>query len=105
MGVPEWLSGMTRNHVGFARAGSNPAAHALLSFFYYVSSFFFPCTPGLYFLRNSEQVNSANHPTLFFLSWIDLYTFAFLTLYSLSINELVSIATIKLNEHNVVMKW
>jgi hypothetical protein len=26
-------------------------------------------------------------------------------LYSLSINELVSIATIKLNEHNVVMKW
>ena len=28
MGVPEWLSGMTRNHVGSARAGSNPAAHA-----------------------------------------------------------------------------
>ena len=26
--VPEWLSGMTRNHVGFARAGSNPAVHA-----------------------------------------------------------------------------
>jgi hypothetical protein len=26
-------------------------------------------------------------------------------LYSLSINELVSIATIKSNEHNVVMKW
>jgi hypothetical protein len=25
--MPEWLSGMTRNHVGFARAGSNPAAH------------------------------------------------------------------------------
>ena len=25
--VPEWLSGMTRNHVGFARAGSNPAVH------------------------------------------------------------------------------
>jgi hypothetical protein len=25
--VPEWLSGMTRNHVGFARAGSNPADH------------------------------------------------------------------------------
>ncbi len=25
--VPEWLSGMTRNHVGFARAGSNPAEH------------------------------------------------------------------------------
>ncbi|KAI4380663.1 hypothetical protein MLD38_006830 [Melastoma candidum] len=25
--VPEWLSGMTRNHVGSARAGSNPAAH------------------------------------------------------------------------------
>jgi hypothetical protein len=29
VGVPEWLSGMTRNHVGFARAGSNPAAHVL----------------------------------------------------------------------------
>lgn len=27
--MPEWLSGMTRNHVGFARAGSNPAEHAL----------------------------------------------------------------------------
>jgi hypothetical protein len=26
-------------------------------------------------------------------------------LYSLSITELVSIATIELNEHNVVMKW
>jgi hypothetical protein len=26
-------------------------------------------------------------------------------LYSLSINELVSIATVELNEHNVVMKW
>jgi hypothetical protein len=25
--VPEWLSGMTRNHVGSARAGSNPAEH------------------------------------------------------------------------------
>ena len=25
--VPEWLSGMTRNHVGSARAGSNPAVH------------------------------------------------------------------------------
>ncbi len=33
--VPEWLSGMTRNHVGSARAGSNPAEHAsyLLLFF------------------------------------------------------------------------
>ena len=29
VGVPELLSGMTRNHVGFARAGSNPAAHDL----------------------------------------------------------------------------
>lgn len=25
--MPEWLSGMTRNHVGSARAGSNPAGH------------------------------------------------------------------------------
>ncbi|KAG6681294.1 hypothetical protein I3842_13G086200 [Carya illinoinensis] len=33
VGVPEWLSGMTRNHVGFARAGSNPAAHGFLMFF------------------------------------------------------------------------
>ena len=30
--VPEWLSGMTRNHVGFARAGSNPADHGFASF-------------------------------------------------------------------------
>jgi hypothetical protein len=30
--MPEWLSGMTRNHVGFARAGSNPAAHGLYLF-------------------------------------------------------------------------
>ncbi|BBN02623.1 hypothetical protein Mp_2g16730 [Marchantia polymorpha subsp. ruderalis] len=29
--VPEWLSGMTRNHVGFARAGSNPAGHGTFS--------------------------------------------------------------------------
>ena len=28
--LPEWLSGMTRNHVGFARAGSNPADHDIL---------------------------------------------------------------------------
>jgi hypothetical protein len=34
--VPEWLSGMTRNHVGFARAGSNPADHA----FFFISSVF-----------------------------------------------------------------
>jgi hypothetical protein len=31
--VPEWLSGMTRNHVGFARAGSNPADHAFYVFY------------------------------------------------------------------------
>ncbi len=31
--VPEWLTGMTRNHVGFARAGSNPAKHAFFCFF------------------------------------------------------------------------
>ncbi len=30
--VPEWLTGMTRNHVGFARAGSNPAKHAFFCF-------------------------------------------------------------------------
>jgi hypothetical protein len=30
--VPEWLSGMTRNHVGFARAGSNPADHVFFCF-------------------------------------------------------------------------
>jgi hypothetical protein len=38
--VPEWLSGMTRNHVGFARAGSNPADHVY--FFLSFLSFFFP---------------------------------------------------------------
>ena len=30
MGVPEWLSGMTRNHVGFARAGLNRACSRLI---------------------------------------------------------------------------
>jgi hypothetical protein len=35
--VPEWLSGMTRNHVGSARAGSNPADHV---FFYFLSLLF-----------------------------------------------------------------
>ena len=33
--VPEWLSGMTRNHVGSARAGSNPAVHVFLYFFHF----------------------------------------------------------------------
>jgi hypothetical protein len=32
MVVLEWLSGMTRNHVGFARVGSNPADHGFLLF-------------------------------------------------------------------------
>ena len=36
VGVPEWLSGMTRNHVGSARAGSNPAAHVLFCNFIFV---------------------------------------------------------------------
>ena len=31
--VPEWLLGMTRNHVGFARVGSNPTVHAFLPLF------------------------------------------------------------------------
>ena len=31
MGMPEWLSGMTRNHVGSARAGSNHVAHDFIS--------------------------------------------------------------------------
>ena len=34
--VPEWLSGMTRNHVGFARAGSNPAVHAFEKQFFFL---------------------------------------------------------------------
>ena len=38
--VPEWLSGMTRNHVGFARAGSNPADHAFLIILHYIFSLF-----------------------------------------------------------------
>ena len=36
--VPEWLSGMTRNHVGSARAGSNPAVHVFLALLYSHSS-------------------------------------------------------------------
>ncbi len=34
--VPEWLTGMTRNHVGFARAGSNPAKHAFFVFLFFL---------------------------------------------------------------------
>jgi hypothetical protein len=41
--VPEWLSGMTRNHVGFARAGSNPAVHA---FFFFSNIFSFSPLPA-----------------------------------------------------------
>jgi hypothetical protein len=37
--VPEWLSGMTRNHVGFARAGSNPAVHDLLFIVFLIFKF------------------------------------------------------------------
>ena len=33
--VPEWLSGMTRNHVGFAPAGSNRADHEIYLCFYF----------------------------------------------------------------------
>ena len=38
MGVSELFSGMTRNHVGSARVGSNPAAHDM-NFFIFFSSF------------------------------------------------------------------
>ena len=44
MDVPEWLSGMTRNHVGFARTGLNHAVHSffletttIFNYFSYVS--------------------------------------------------------------------
>ena len=33
--VPELLSGMTRNHEGIARAGSNPAVHAFEKQFFF----------------------------------------------------------------------
>ena len=36
VGLPEWLSGMTRNHVGSACASSNPASQDL---YYFLSSF------------------------------------------------------------------
>ena len=45
VGVPEWLSGMTRNHVGFARAGSNPAAHDVFK-----CCVFFLCLPWRFIL-------------------------------------------------------
>ena len=34
MDVPEWLSGMTRNHVGFACTGLNHAVHAFENVFF-----------------------------------------------------------------------
>ena len=47
MDVPEWLLGMTRNHVGFPRVGSNPAVHDFIvcslfsyrSFYYYIINY------------------------------------------------------------------
>ena len=40
--VPEWLLGMTRNHVGFARVGSNPTVHVILIGFFFGSTVVFP---------------------------------------------------------------
>lgn len=50
--VPEWLLGMTRNHVGFARVGSNPKVHAFFTLFsscFFSFSFSF-LVPHLFFL-------------------------------------------------------
>ena len=57
MGVPEWLSGMTRNHVGFARAGSNPAAHvfSLEQGFSTNFFFFFDCINEGFIEINRQQ--------------------------------------------------
>jgi hypothetical protein len=49
VGVPEWLSGMTRNHVGFARAGSNPAAHVLFLLKLFVMTLARDFTPFFFF--------------------------------------------------------
>ena len=61
VGVPEWLSGMTRNHVGSARAGSNPAAHAQLILF---------CVIGhIHFQTPLSHVAFAQNVPVFFYFW------------------------------------
>ncbi len=58
--VPEWLSGMTRNHVGFARAGSNPAEHVISCFkFLSVFKFFLVCLVATN--SRSVSISLANH--------------------------------------------
>ncbi len=56
--VPEWLSGITRNHVGSARGGSNPAEHAL-SFALSVFVLIFKYRRGTFFgLMSSLRVDT-----------------------------------------------
>ncbi len=58
--VPEWLTGMTRNHVGFARAGSNPAKHAFFNktLCYSCSCLLFALT---YYVLRLEKVGKLVH--------------------------------------------
>ena len=50
--VPEWLSGMTRNHVGFARAGSNPAVHVFYLLYIFLYS---PLTVSFQILNRKKK--------------------------------------------------
>ena len=56
--LSEWLRRQTRNLLGFARAGSNPAVVAFLSlilFFHYHNSFLFQFSLFSYFITNNLQ--------------------------------------------------
>ena len=64
MGVPELLTGMTRNHVGFAPAGSNPAAHDFILY------------KNLFYIKNKRVVIGLeiSNPTA---QNFDLFNFSF----------------------------
>ena len=68
--VPEWLSGMTRNHVGFARAGSNPAVHAFFyQFFALTLSFAFLLFCPFFFFFGHQLVCPFRISNVSFLRW------------------------------------
>ena len=83
VGVPEWLSGMTRNHVGSARAGSNPAAHAQLILFCVIGHIHFQ-TPlshvpvFFYFWRGGGGAAIPDNESLVQLPFLSFFFFFFL---------------------------
>ena len=54
--LSEWLRRQTRNLLGFARAGSNPAVVAFLSFFFrFIITYFFSISLPFLILFHNKQ--------------------------------------------------